>query len=565
MLKEYLSKSRKRFGYVLFYSALALAFYVMLFHYLTDVDYPSVEKTRLDTLQRLKTGEKSFKLAGNYLQKNKYGLWEIFLEGKPYEIGLAEGKLTKELIRIQEEAFVEQINTLVPSPFYLKLLKHGIAWFNKDLDKNIPLRFQQEIYGVSRSVSNDYNYIALPYERMLNYHAAHDIGHALQDLALVGCTSFGLNLNGPDSNMIIGRNFDFHINKKFSENKLVAFVKPDSGFNFVYVGWASMIGVVSGMNDQGLTVTLNAAKSDIPFKSATPISILAREILQFASNIDEALTIANKRHTFVSEQILIGSAKDNTAIVIEKSPSKSGIYRTYEDFIVSSNHFQGELFADDENNVEYMRQSASVYREDRCRQLIEDADTLDVEAAVDILRDKRGLDGKNIGIGNEKAMCQMISHHAVVFMPERLKLWVSAPPYQLGDFVCYDLNVIFKTGIIKSDSSLIIAKDTFLTDGSYNNYLIYKDLYMAFEDVVKKRARIANYEDLLYDLIRLNPEYYKSYVLAADYFIAMNDTNNAVEYLQKALSKEFENTISRKSTELKLRDWKKKTKKTEHK
>ncbi|NOY49633.1 MAG: hypothetical protein GXO88_03570 [Chlorobi bacterium] len=560
MLKESLSKSRKRFGYVLFYSALALAFYVMLFHYLTDIDYPSVEKTYLDTLQREKTGENSFKLADNYLQKNKYGLWEIFLEGKPYEIGLAEGKLTKELIGIQEEAFVEQINTLVPSPFYLKLLKHGIAWFNKDLDDNIPLVFQQEIFGVSRSVSSKYNYIAPPYERMLNYHAAHDIGHALQDLALVGCTSFGLNLNRPDSNMIIGRNFDFHINEKFSENKLVAFVKPDSGFNFVYVSWASMIGVVSGMNDQGLTVTLNAAKSDIPFKSATPISILAREILQFASNIEEAVTIANKRHTFVSEQILIGSAKDNTAIVIEKSPSKSGIYKTDEDFIVSSNHFQSELFANDENNVEYMRQSASVYRAERCEQLIEEADTLDVEAAVDILRDKRGLDGKSIGIGNEKAMCQMISHHAVVFQPERLKMWVSASPYQLGEFVCYDLKDIFRTGKIIADTNLTIAKDTFLLDGSYRNYQIFRDLYKAFEEVVKKGDRIANYDDLLYDLIRLNPDYYKSYVLAADYFIAMNDTNNAIDYLQKALSKEFENTLAKRSVEAKLRDWKNKRK-----
>jgi hypothetical protein len=560
MLKESLSKSRKRFGYVLFYLALAISFYMLLFYYFTDIRYPLVEKTYLDSLQREKTGENSYKLANNYLQKNKYGLWEIFLKGNAYQIGLAEGKLTKELIEIQEEAFVEQINTLVPSPFYLKLLKHGIAWFNKDLDDNIPLEFQQEIYGVSRSVSSKYNYIAPPYERMLNYHAAHDIGHALQDLALVGCTSFGLNLELADSNMIIGRNFDFHINEKFSENKLVAFVEPDSGFNFVYVGWASMIGVVSGMNDQGLTVSLNAAKSDIPFKSATPISILAREILQFASNIDEAVKIAAKRHTFVSEQILIGSAKDNTAIVIEKSPSKSGIYKTDKNFIVSSNHFQSKLFANDENNMEYMRQSASVYRAKRCEQLIEDADTLDVETAVDILRDKHGLDGRSIGIGNEKAMCQMISHHAVVFQPRQLKMWVSAAPYQLGEFVCYDLKEIFRTGKIKADTNLTIAKDSFLLDGNYRNYQIYRDLYRAFEEVVKNKSRIANYDDLLYDLIRLNPDYYKSYVLAADYFIALNDTNNAIDYLQKALSKEFENTIAKRSTETKLRDWKNKRK-----
>jgi len=541
-----MKKSKRRFGKVLFYFALFLATYYLIFLYFTNIRLPEVEANPLDTLKRIKTGENSYKIANDYLQKNNFGLWEIYLSGSPYEIGLAEGKLTKELIEIQEEAFVEQINNLVPSKDYLKLLKHGIAWFNRNLDEDIPLEYQKEIYGVSKSVSNEYNYIANPYERMLNYHAAHDIGHALQDLALVGCTSFGLNLNQPDSNLIIGRNFDFHINKKFSKNKVVAFVKPEKGNNFMYVTWASMIGVVSGMNDQGLTVTLNAAKSDIPYKSATPISILAREILQYASNIDEAIEIAKKRNTFVSEQLLIGSAYDNTAIVIEKSPSKMGIFKSDSNYIVSSNHFQSETFANDENNIKYMKQSASVYREKRCKQLIHQADTFDVQTAVNILRDKNGLNGEEIGIGNEKAMCQMISHHAVVFMPERLKVWVSAPPFQLGNFVCYDLNEIFKSNIIQYDSSLTIEKDTFLLGDSFSNYMIYKDLYNAFEEVVEEKKMVANYDDLLYDLIRLNPEYYRSYLLASDYFVTVRDTADAIKYLEIALTKEFENTVIKK-------------------
>jgi len=380
---------------------------------------------------------------------------------------------------------------------------------------------------------------------MLNYHAAHDIGHALQDLALVGCTSFGLNLNQADSNLIIGRNFDFYINEKFAENKVVAFVKPENGYNFMSVTWASMIGVVSGMNDKGLTVTLNAAKSDIPFKSATPISILAREILQYASNIEEAIKIAEKRKVFVSEQILIGSAFDNTAIVIEKSPSKTGIYKAKEDYLVSSNHFQSSTFTRDENNLEYMRQSASVYREIRCTQLINIADSLTAETAVNILRDKKGIDNIDIGIGNEKAMCQMISHHAVVFMPEQLKVWVSTPPYQLGEFVCYDLKEIFNSNIIHHDTSNIIMKDDFITNGNFSNYLTYKNLSKSFNDVINNKNQIANIDYLISDLIRLNPNYYKTYVLAADYFSSVNDTVNTHKYLEKALNCEFENTITK--------------------
>jgi len=554
MLKSGINKSRHKFGKFILIVAIIFAAYYLIFSFVTETKTPQVESSTLDTIERIQISENNYQIQNNFLQKNNSRLWELYLEGSPYEIGVVGGKLTKELIEIQEEAFVEQINTLIPSPFYLKFLKHMIAWFNRSLDENIPVEYQQEIYGISKSVSDEYNFIALPYERMLNYHGAHDIGHALKDLALVGCTSFGLNLDQSDSNMIIGRNFDFYINEKFAENKVVAFVKPDDGFNFMYVTWASMIGVVSGMNSSGLTVTLNAAKSDIPFKSATPISILAREILQYASNIEEAINIAEKRRVFVSEQILIGSAKDNTAIVIEKSPAKMGVFKSDENYLVSSNHFQSEVFANDVNNLEYMKESASVYREERCIQLINYADTLNITTAANILRNKKGLNNKDIGIGNEKAMCQIISHHAVIFMPEQLKVWVSTPPYQLGEFICYDLNEVFSTGKIQSIDSLTIEEDVFLASGNYNSYVTYKNLSKSFKEVIQNRNQIANIDYLLSDLFRLNPNYYKTYLLAADYYLSVNDSNNEIKYLEKALTCEFENTVSREVISKRLKE-----------
>jgi penicillin V acylase-like amidase (Ntn superfamily) len=88
---------------------------------------------------------------------------------------------------------------------------------------------------------------------MLNYHAAHDIGHALQNMNLVACTAFEVKGDkSVDSSMLIGRNMDFSSGDKFAENKIIAFCKPDRGYNFCYITWPGMIGVVSGMNNQGL-------------------------------------------------------------------------------------------------------------------------------------------------------------------------------------------------------------------------------------------------------------------------------------------------------------------------
>ena len=119
--------------------------------------------------------------------------------------------------------------------------------------------------------------------------------------------------------MIIGRNFDFYVGDHFSENKIVAFEHPSEGHKFMSVTWGGFIGVVSGMNEKGLTVTINAAKSD-SHGSATPVSLVAREILQYAENIAEAEAIARKRKMFVSESFLVGSAEDGKAVIIEKTP-----------------------------------------------------------------------------------------------------------------------------------------------------------------------------------------------------------------------------------------------------
>ena len=127
--------------------------------------------------------------------------------------------------------------------------------------------------------------------------------------------------------------------------ELINFVNPRSGYKLMMVSWAGMIGTVSGMNEKGLTVTINAAKSEIPTSSATPISILAREILQYAKNIDEALAIANKRKTFVSESIMIGSVEDHRVATIEKTPSKMALFSSPDsDYIICANHYQGKAF-----------------------------------------------------------------------------------------------------------------------------------------------------------------------------------------------------------------------------
>ncbi|MGQ0828436.1 MAG: C45 family autoproteolytic acyltransferase/hydrolase [Bacteroidota bacterium] len=509
-------------------------------------------------LERTKLAADFYTINNNWLKKSDSGLWEIYMEGNGFERGVIEGKLNKELAEKQEIAFVNQIKKMIPSEGMLNYLKFFIAFFNRNLDQHITEEYKEEIYGESLFASDKFDFIAPKYHRMLNYHAAHDIGHALQDKnMIVGCTSFGAWADKTDDNtLLIGRNFDFYVGDEFAEDKLINFVKPTTGYKLMMVSWAGMIGTVSGMNERGLTVTINASKSEIPVSAATPISILAREILQYAKNIDEAYAIAQKRKTFVSESILIGSLEDNRTAIIEKTPSQTELFNSSEpDHIICSNHYQGKAFQNDEVNLNNIKKSSSAYRLKHLKQLIDQIPKIAVTDAAAILRNQKGIDGKGIGMGNEKALNQLIAHHSVIFKPARLQVWISTNPFQLGSYICYDLNKVFAQapGLKEKkelyEEQLNIPVDSFLYSLDYKKFIAYKKFREAFKYSHKNNLQYNLDEKTITTFINCNPEYFETYFILGNYCKDEGKLQEAMKYYNLALTKEITTVQDREAIE----------------
>lgn len=532
MLKR--KKFWKRVGYVFGSILLLLLIGVIYIVQVSKVNPPKVKDMSSLQLQRTDHGNGFYTLNNSWFRHSKSGLFEMYVEGAPFEMGVINGKLSEELVVRQEDHFAEQIGKMIPSSFQRNYLKYMIGFFNRNLNKNVKEEYLEEIYGVSESASPKYQYLGNNYQRILNYHAAHDIGHAVQNLALVGCTSFGTwGAMSQDSTMIIGRNFDFYVGDKFAEDKIVAFFNPKQGHKFMTVTWGGFVGAVSGMNDQGLSVTINAAKTDLPTGSATPVSIVTREILQYAKNIQEAITIAKSRKMFVSESFLVASANDNKAVIIEKTPDALDVYDPNKNFIVCANHFQSPSLSKTKMNIEQENESASMYRYKRLTQLLDANGKNTVQKTINILRDQKGLNGANIGMGNEKAINQLIAHHSIVFEPKKLLVWVSTSPWQLGEYVAYDLNKIFALHGLKNnheiaDSSLTIAPDSFLLSSAYKNFIVFRTLKQHIQDGAKVNVD---------SLVASNPEFYNAYVLAGDYLYKQKNYTAALRNYQTALTK----------------------------
>ena len=547
-------------------------FYILLFIFFTSCgvqkslkDRPDLSTYHSQKYTRDKVNDSLFYIADNFLKKNKTQNWELYVSGDPLEIGQKTGVLTKELYAFQEQSFMNLIDDFIPSKRRKKFLFKILKYYNRDLHQYITNEHKAEILGLSESATNRYDSLMDKYNRNLFLHGAHDIGHAMHDLMLVGCSSLAVwDEKSEDGGLLIGRNFDFYANDDFAKNKIISFVKPKVGYPYMSITWAGMIGVSSGMNLEGLTVTINAGKSSIPFKAKTPISLVALEILQHASTIEEAIAIAKTKKVFVSESIMVGSSKDHNVALIEISPKNFGVYQVKnQPYLACTNHFQSEEYNNDNRNNKQKEESHSVYRFQKLEEHLAQDKQLNPTEMVKLLRDTNGLKNEKLGYGNEKALNQLLAHHGVVFQPDKRLVWVSSNPYQLGEFTAYDLNKIFNDSIqnftINVDS-LKIEKDIFLTTEDYRNYKKFRIDKHFIEDKIDRKETIT--KEFLQNYINTNPDFWLVYANVAEYYFTQKDYSQAINYYKLALSKEITTIPDRNKIEKNLKKCLQKTSKS---
>lgn len=524
--------------------AIAAVFAIYLF-FAVRLDEPAPADRSIENIEPDHVDGTLYSFGESWMRKSVSGLWEMSIKGAPYERGVAAGKLSAKLMALQEKYFITQISEMIPSAHYLNIIKVFVAWFNRDIDRYISDEYLSEIYGISRSAPDEYDYIGPKYQRMLNYHGAHDIGHALVNMHLVGCTSFSVRGDyTSDGKMLIGRNFDFSMGDDFARDRIVAFYSPLSGHKYMMVTWGGMTGVVSGMNDAGLTVTLNAAENVFPGLVATPVALIAKEILQYSADISEAYAVAENRKSFVAESIMIGSARDGKTVIIEKKPDRTDMYDPGGNVVISTNHFL--------KNRSPFPEESSLYRYRRVEELLSKRKKMNYNDIASILRDMKGMRGADIGAGNEKTINQMVAHHSIIFKPEDRLVWVSTSPYQFGRYVAYDLKKIFSVnGVLKKDreiyeTSLTIPESGVLKSGEFTRMMESKNYTQRI------KAAIADVKNHSLDPLKIdryigtNPEMYLVYQLAGDFYLSRNDPGSAEKYYEKALTKEIARSSERK-------------------
>ncbi|TNF29000.1 MAG: hypothetical protein EP314_03230 [Bacteroidetes bacterium] len=163
-------------------------------------------------------------------------------------------------------------------------------------------------------------------------------------------------------------------------------------------------------------------------------------------------------------------------------------------------------------------------------------------------------------MGNPKAINQLLAHHGVVFQPEKRLMWVSTNPFQLGEFLCYDLNEVFSE---KEEGkqvegafvdSLTIPEDDFLNSKDFQKFLRYKELKNRLFDNVALGKDIEWNDELEQEFIKSNPESYITYLMLGDYYLEQGECAKAKTFYETGLSKEVASKQEREKIEHNLKE-----------
>jgi len=382
--------------------------------------------------------------------------------GKPHTLGACHGRLLGAAVTDATAPLASVILAAVPDDGIFGSARRGarLRWRLRLLDEGTPAAQLEEMAGVVHGVAHGGG-MAPAFETLVRAQAALDVGAPAGESPGVGhgavarSLSFVLTGSGSDSGagsgsgagsprLLIGRSFSLFGVEDGGDvaavAPLVSLVRPEQSIPYASVGWPGMVGVVTGVNAEGIAVAVHPATgSDVRLTRATqPVALLARDLLEQAHTLDEAVRMIERAPPLGAAGFLVVDGRRRRLAWVERGPSRSRVVRDASP-AVRGDLFTTEPFVADGGAERARRMRPSVDRAARAVELVRRAPPGGVEQAVAVLRDSARPDGAPLPPGHRAAIDDLEAIHTVVIDPVEMVLWVADGPGAGGRFRAFDL------------------------------------------------------------------------------------------------------------------------------
>ena len=169
------------------------------------------------------------------------------------------------------------------------------------------------------------------------------LAHCFLDLSpMTACSTVTLPASAsPDGLARFGRNLDFPSFDVADKLSIVQVYRPHGRHAFMAVGWPGMVGVLSGMNEHGLTVANMEVTRGMRLPPAMPYILLYRTVLEQCRDTNEAIELIKRTPRQTANNLMVMDAAGDRA-VIEITPQLVRVRRAPDDKpLISTNHQRG--------------------------------------------------------------------------------------------------------------------------------------------------------------------------------------------------------------------------------
>jgi len=375
-------------------------------------------------------------------------LWETHLEGSAEEMGAAQGHLAGRLHRDIDRQLNDVLGARYPASIQAWAEQMLLRWDFRGADAGLEPHERRELAALAQSLPTDESGVFSTYHRLFLYQCFLDLAERLQDIVVSG-TTFAVaprsTASGTEAgNLVIGRSLSLDLTEDLRVDTVVSFRYPDGKYPYVSVGWAGLVGVITGINARGIFVSGNPARTDEPREEkARPLTMVLREVMEQADTLEQAEAILRNTDLRSSATVLIGDGVQRKAIVIEcgaRAREERRLVRGDDQSVVwVTDHMVRDAFEADAENDRMKQQTASGYRYARLAELLQRPVNFSPESARAILRDRNGQNDIELGLGNRNAIENLRVTQSVVLDATAMVLWVAEGPSTLGRYRSFDL------------------------------------------------------------------------------------------------------------------------------
>jgi hypothetical protein len=403
------------------------------------------------------------------------GLLQVGLSGTPEQMGYAHARLLYPEMVENEGILLGRFEAQVPARLARSLLMDLAQLRYRSVDREMSPERLREIAAGSLGFQPDpYAELFPTFQRFVYLNALYDISLSFEGSPLIGCTSFGFGGEATtDGSGTLVRAFDFEVDEIFDKRKAVFLVRESGKIPFASVAWPGLVGVVSGMNLEGVAVVVHGGRAGEPQATGEPVVHALRRVLAEAHSSEEAARLLAARTPMVSHIIVVTDAAGRTAS-IERAPGSPDSVRWLGSRAAITNHFESAL-SQDPKNQRVREKTSTLPRRSRADELIAalpPGAPVTPQVAATLLRDRQGPGGRDLPLGDRRAINALIATHGVIMQTGPRVLWVSEFPHLLGKFRAFSLTQLLAPDYDPAldTEGTTLPEDPLLTSGTYDQW-----------------------------------------------------------------------------------------------